>query len=50
MFARGGIPKSLAGARWAANFLERHRAETVMTFPPQFAQRAMIALFAERSA
>lgn len=46
MFMRGGIPKSLSGARWAASFLERHRAETVMTFPPQFAQRAMIRLLA----
>lgn len=46
LFAKGGIPKSLRGARWAAGFLKRHRAETVMTFPPQFAQRAMIALLA----
>lgn len=46
LFMKGGIPKSLSGARWAATFLARHRAETVMTFPPQFAQRAMIALLA----
>jgi len=45
-FMRGGIPKSLSGARWAAGFLKQHRDETVMTFPPQFAQRAMIALLA----
>jgi hypothetical protein len=32
------------GARWAATFLKRHREETVMTSPPQFAQSAMIAL------
>jgi len=44
MFAKGGIPKSLKGARWAASFLQRHRDEVVMTFPPDFAQRAMIAL------
>ena len=48
LFRRGGIPASLKGARWAASFLKSHRAETVMTFPPQFAQRAMIALFAGR--
>ena len=44
LFARGGIPRSLRGARWAASFLARHRDETVMTFPPRFAQSAMIAL------
>lgn len=49
LFRRGGIPASLEGARWAATFLERHSAETVMTFPPRFAQRAMIAIFADRS-
>jgi len=46
LFLKGGIPKNLKGARWAANFLKQHRAETVMTFPPQFAQRAMISIFA----
>lgn len=46
MFMRGGIPKSLRGARWAATFLAQHREQTVMTFPPAFAQRAMIALLA----
>jgi quercetin dioxygenase-like cupin family protein len=46
LFMKGGIPKSLAGARWAAGFLARHREDVVMSFPPQFAQRAMIALFA----
>lgn len=45
-FMKGGIPKSLDGARWAATFLKRHRADVVMTFPPQFAQKAMIALLA----
>lgn len=49
LFRSGGIPASLEGARWAADFIKRHRAETVMTFPPQLAQRAMIALFAGRS-
>ena len=46
LFMKGGIPKSLKGARWAANFLKQHRAETVMSFPPQFAQSAMISLLA----
>jgi quercetin dioxygenase-like cupin family protein len=46
MFMKGGIPKSLKGARWAATFLRQHRDETVMTFPPQLAQSAMIKLLA----
>jgi quercetin dioxygenase-like cupin family protein len=45
-FMRGGIPKSLRGARWAATFLAKHREEVVMTFPPRFVQSAMIALLA----
>jgi quercetin dioxygenase-like cupin family protein len=44
LIARGGIPKSLRGARWAATFLKRHREDTVMTFPPRFMQSAMIGL------
>jgi mannose-6-phosphate isomerase-like protein (cupin superfamily) len=46
LFMKGGIPKSLRGARWAAGFLERYRDDVVMTFPPQFVQRAMIAALA----
>jgi quercetin dioxygenase-like cupin family protein len=46
LFMRGGIPRSLRGARWAAGFLKRHRDETVITFPPRFVQSAMIALLA----
>lgn len=46
LFFRGGIPRSLRGARWAARFLERHRADVVMSFPPPFVQRAMVALLA----
>jgi quercetin dioxygenase-like cupin family protein len=46
LFMRGGIPKSLRGARWAANFLKKHRDDVVMTFPPPFVQRAMVALLA----
>jgi quercetin dioxygenase-like cupin family protein len=44
LFMRGGIPKSLRGARWAARFLKQHREDVVMTFPPRFVQSAMIAL------
>jgi len=43
---RGGIPRGLRGARWGARFIKRHRAETVMTFPPQLVQSALIALLA----
>jgi quercetin dioxygenase-like cupin family protein len=46
LFMRGGIPKSPRGARWAANFLKRYREDVVMSFPPPFVQRAMIALLA----
>lgn len=50
LFRKGGIPANLEGARWAANFLDRHSEETVMTWPPRIAQRAMVALFGGRSA
>lgn len=46
LFMRGGIPKSPRGARWAANFLKQHREDVVMSFPPPFVQRAMVALLA----
>ena len=46
LFMRGGIPKSPRGARWAARFLKQHREDVVMSFPPPFMQRAMIALLA----
>ena len=41
LFAKGGIPKSWRGAKWAAGFLARHEGQTVMTFPPRFAQKMM---------
>lgn len=44
LFMRGGIPRNLRGARWAAAFLKRHRDDVVMSFPPRFVQSAMIAL------
>jgi mannose-6-phosphate isomerase-like protein (cupin superfamily) len=46
LFIRGGIPRSLRGARWAAGFVKRHRETVVMTFPPRFVQSAMIAVLA----
>lgn len=45
LFMRGGIPRNLRGVRWAANFLRRHRADVVMSSPPQFVVSAMISLF-----
>ena len=41
LFMKGGIPKSWRGAKWAAAFLAKHEEQTVMTFPPRFAQRMM---------
>lgn len=41
LFMKGGIPKSWRGAKWAAGFLARHEDQTVMTFPPRFAQKMM---------
>ena len=38
---KGGIPRSWRGAKWAAAFLASHEDQTVMTFPPRFAQRMM---------
>ena len=49
LFMKGGIPKSLKGARWAAEFLDRYGEDVVMTFPPRFAQSAMKALFGGKS-
>jgi quercetin dioxygenase-like cupin family protein len=44
LFMRGGVPRSVRGARWAARFLKRYRADVVMSFPPRPVQSAMIAL------
>ena len=35
---------NLRGARWAARFLKRYRADVVMSFPPRPVQAAMVAL------
>lgn len=48
LFMRGGLPRSLRGARWAARFLDRHGEDVVMTFPPRPVQSAMVALLGRR--
>lgn len=50
LFMRGGIPRSLRGARWAASFLKRHREDVVVSFPPPIVQRAMFATLARSKA
>ena len=49
LFTARGLPHGLGGARWAANFLERYRGETVLLSPPQPVQRTLIALLARDS-
>jgi quercetin dioxygenase-like cupin family protein len=46
LFMRGGIPRGLRGARWAARFLKKYEDETVMLFPPRPLQRLLVALLA----
>lgn len=46
LFMRGGIPRGLRGARWAARFMKRHRDDVVMSSPPRFVQSALIAALA----
>ena len=46
LFMKGGIPKSLRGARWAARFLARHEEDVVMDFPPAPVRRVMTRLLA----
>ena len=48
LFMKGGIPKGLKGARWAADFLERYDDDVVMVFPPRFARAGMKALFGSK--
>ena len=43
LIMRGGIPRGLKGARWAARFLATYEDDVVMTFPPRFVQRTLIA-------
>lgn len=49
LFMKGGMPKGIKGARWAADFLARYEDETVMVFPPKFVQSATKALFGGKS-
>ena len=49
LFMRGGLPRGLRGARWAAEFLKRYEDETVLVSPPRILQRAMIAVLARGS-
>src|SRR3954447_14756605 len=46
LFTPRGLPRGLAGVRWAARFLKEYRDETVFLSPPQIVQRPLIALFA----
>jgi quercetin dioxygenase-like cupin family protein len=46
LILRGDLPRGLKGARWAANFLKQHQDDVVMTWPPRFVQRGLIALLA----
>lgn len=45
-FNARGMPKGLAGMRWAAGFLKKYEDETVFISPPRPVQRLLIALFA----
>ena len=46
MFTRGGRPRGLKGARWAAGFVKRYRDETVFASPPPFVQNLLVAVLA----
>lgn len=46
MFTARGLPTSLRSAVWVAAFAQRHRDETVMTFPPPALQRIVLPLLA----
>ena len=46
LIMRGGIPRGLRGARWAARFLKKYGEETVFLSPPRVVQRTLIALLA----
>lgn len=46
VFTAGGLPTSLRNAAWIAAFAQRHRHETVMTFPPPALQRIVLPLLA----
>ena len=46
LFNRHGLPRGIAGMRWAAAFLKRYEPEVELSFPPRPMQRLLIALFA----
>ncbi len=46
LFNSRGMPKGLAGIRWAARFLKKYDDETVFLSPPRPLQKLLIALFA----
>lgn len=46
LFSASGRPRGLAGARWAARFLKRHREDARFSSPPAVVQRALFAVFA----
>jgi len=45
LFNSHGLPRNLAGVRWAADFLKRYEPEVELSFPPRPLQRLLIALF-----
>lgn len=49
LFNARGMPKGLAGLRWAAGFLKKYEGETVFLSPPRPLQKLLIALFARGS-
>jgi len=46
LFTPRGLPRGMAGARFAAAFLKRYRGETVFLRPPRALQWLLIALLA----
>jgi quercetin dioxygenase-like cupin family protein len=46
VFTAGGLPTSPRNAVWIAAFAQRHRHETVMTFPPPALQRIVLPILA----
>jgi quercetin dioxygenase-like cupin family protein len=46
VFTAGGLPTSLRNAVWIAALAQRHRHETVMTFPPPALQRIVLPILA----
>jgi quercetin dioxygenase-like cupin family protein len=49
LFTSGGLPRSLRGARWIADFIKRYRDETVFVSPPAMVQHVLVAVLARGS-